>query len=160
MRETFIIVGTIVLSVALGILLLGWQLSKYLARQPSQPQTVVQKVETLSVQSRPHVSKVTVLIEYTQSAVALVIVMSLVFYEFEVLVTNKMLSPDAARGSTILADAFYLIIGFYFGRTNPAIDKSGVSITQAPTEDEDARYDRFTKTRRRPYGREDNSLDK
>lgn len=52
--------------------------------------------------------------EYTQAAIALLIVVANVVYVFVILFVPN--PPMAA----ILTNAFFLVVGFYFGRTNHA----------------------------------------
>lgn len=52
--------------------------------------------------------------EYTQAIIAVTIVLANVAYAFVILVVP---SPPNAL---LLANAFFLVIGFYFGRTNHA----------------------------------------
>jgi len=53
--------------------------------------------------------KVNLIWEFTQAAIALGVVFA------NILAVFMLVSPD---GSPLLANAFFLIVGFYFGRTN------------------------------------------
>lgn len=53
--------------------------------------------------------------ERTQSVVALIVVLSNVAYAFV-----TFFSPANGHAEALMANAFFLVIGFYFGRTNHA----------------------------------------
>ena len=65
--------------------------------------------------------KVNLIWEYSQSSIALIVVMANVLAVF-------FLPKD----SPLLANAFFLIVGFYFGRTNHS-RVGGVNLTQSLT---------------------------
>lgn len=52
--------------------------------------------------------------EYSQAAIALLVVLANIGYAFVQLFLQSL------SGSDMLANAFFLVIGFYFGRTNHA----------------------------------------
>lgn len=52
--------------------------------------------------------------EYTQAGIALLVVLANVAYVFVAVICSK------ATQSELFANAFFLVIGFYFGRTNHA----------------------------------------
>lgn len=54
--------------------------------------------------------------EYTQAGIAIVVVAANIVYEF-VRLFVKVLDPNSGK---LLEYAFFLVIGFYFGRTNHA----------------------------------------
>lgn len=57
--------------------------------------------------------------EYTQAGIAVVVVVSNVVYVF-VLLFIPDVSARATTAATLLSNAFFLVVGFYFGRTNHA----------------------------------------
>lgn len=57
--------------------------------------------------------------EYTQAAIALTTVMANITYIF-LLLLIKDVSVNATTAAVLLSNAFFLVIGFYFGRTNHA----------------------------------------
>lgn len=57
--------------------------------------------------------------EYTQAGIAVTVVASNVVYIFLLLFVSNVTS-NASKASALLANAFFLVIGFYFGRTNHA----------------------------------------
>lgn len=75
--------------------------------------TVEQNLRTASQR------KVNLIWEYTQALIALMIVFANVIYIF-LLLFVPILTSQAANASVLLANAFFLVIGFYFGRTNHA----------------------------------------
>lgn len=50
--------------------------------------------------------------EYTQSVIALLVTISALY------VSVRMSQPTDSGASSLLSNAFFLVIGFYFGRTN------------------------------------------
>jgi len=63
--------------------------------------------------------KINYIWEYTQAAIALITVLANIIYIFAMLFIPNI-STGAATAATLLANAFFLVIGFYFGRTNHA----------------------------------------
>lgn len=57
--------------------------------------------------------------EYTQAGIAGVVVLANVLYIFALLFVSPV-PTGAETAATLLANAFFLVIGFYFGRTNHA----------------------------------------
>lgn len=57
--------------------------------------------------------------EYTQAGIAVITVGSNILYIFILLFIHDV-SANATNAATLLANAFFLVIGFYFGRTNHA----------------------------------------
>lgn len=57
--------------------------------------------------------------EYTQASIALIVVASNIAYIFT-LVFIHSISTEATTAAVLLSNAFFLVIGFYFGRTNHA----------------------------------------
>ncbi len=58
--------------------------------------------------------KINLIWEYSQAAIALSVVAATIIYAFSLLF---LVNPPA---NSILTSAFFLVIGFYFGRTNHA----------------------------------------
>jgi hypothetical protein len=63
--------------------------------------------------------KVNLIWELTQASIAIGVVISNIVYVFTIIFVGE-LSAQAASASALLANAFFLVIGFYFGRTNHA----------------------------------------
>jgi hypothetical protein len=57
--------------------------------------------------------------EYTQAGIAISVVFANIFYIFALLFTGEV-APSVAAAAGLLSNAFFLVIGFYFGRTNHA----------------------------------------
>ena len=57
--------------------------------------------------------------EYTQAAIAGIVVVANIIYIFVLLFVPNV-SVNATTTAGLLANAFFLVIGFYFGRTNHA----------------------------------------
>jgi len=57
--------------------------------------------------------------EYTQALIALVIVTANIAYIFTLIFVGET-TQAAIQAAGLLANAFFLVIGFYFGRTNHA----------------------------------------
>lgn len=63
--------------------------------------------------------KVNMVWEYTQAGIAVTTVIANISYVFLLLFVKEVTS-NATNAATLLANAFFLVIGFYFGRTNHA----------------------------------------
>lgn len=57
--------------------------------------------------------------ERTQAGIAITVVASNILYIF-ILVFVKEITTTATNAAVLLSNAFFLIVGFYFGRTNHA----------------------------------------
>lgn len=64
-----------------------------------------------------HISQINLLWESTQAAIAIVIVLANIVHIF-VLLYIPIVSNAATNAATLLGNGFFLIVGFYFGRTN------------------------------------------
>jgi hypothetical protein len=84
-----------------------------MADQLPSTTTVEQNLRTASQR------KVNLVWEYTQAAIAIGVVIANIVYVFTILFTGDP-SAQSASASSLLANAFFLVIGFYFGRTNHA----------------------------------------
>lgn len=56
--------------------------------------------------------------EYTQAGIAALICLANVAYIFTLLFKNGDPSSAAEKAAALLANGFFLVVGFYFGRTN------------------------------------------
>jgi hypothetical protein len=63
--------------------------------------------------------KINLIWERTQAGIAVVIVLSNIAYIFALLMFPNV-SNTATNAATLLGNGFFLIVGFYFGRTNHA----------------------------------------
>lgn len=63
--------------------------------------------------------RVNLIWEYTQALIAAGVVIANIIYAFALLFVDNV-SSNAVQASGLLANAFFLVIGFYFGRTNHA----------------------------------------
>jgi len=64
--------------------------------------------------------RVNLIWEYTQAGIAIVVVGANILYVFVALFITAPLSMTSADNGALLRNAFFLIVGFYFGRTNHA----------------------------------------
>lgn len=64
-----------------------------------------------------HTSQINLLWERTQAGIAIVIVLANIVHIF-VLLYVPIVSNAATNAATLLGNGFFLIVGFYFGRTN------------------------------------------
>ncbi len=63
--------------------------------------------------------KVNFIWEFTQAAIAMVVVSATLAYNFIILFV-KLPTNNTEKAEVLLSNAFFLVIGFYFGRTNHA----------------------------------------
>ena len=61
--------------------------------------------------------KINLIWERTQAAIAVGVVSANILYIFILLFVHDV-APSATNAASLLANAFFLVIGFYFGRTN------------------------------------------
>lgn len=65
--------------------------------------------------------RVNLIWEYSQAGIALLVVVANVLYAFvQTLIPGAATLAAASGQSGLLSNAFFLVIGFYFGRTNHA----------------------------------------
>src|SRR5688572_23294258 len=83
-------------------------------QEPRTPTTTVEQDLRSAGQRR-----INLIWEYTQAGIALLIVFANIIYIFLLLYLPDIPSA-ASNAAVLLANAFFLVIGFYFGRTNHA----------------------------------------
>ena len=81
--------------------------------QPRPPTTTSEEDLRTAGQRR-----VNLIWEYSQAFIALIVVSSTIAYNFILLFVKETSNSDKA--TVLLSNAFFLVIGFYFGRTNHA----------------------------------------
>lgn len=87
--------------------------------QPSRPPTTTSEQDLRTAGQR----RVNLIWEYSQASIALLIVFANILWVFALLVAAMMgidIPDKVLTAAVLLSNAFFLVIGFYFGRTNHA----------------------------------------
>jgi hypothetical protein len=84
--------------------------------QPSRPPTTTSEQDLRTAGQR----RVNLIWEYSQALIALLIVVANIAWVFALLIYGDAVPPTTLAAGQLLSNAFFLVIGFYFGRTNHA----------------------------------------